>query len=443
VRDCAEALTPDRKWIIFDGPVDAIWIENMNTVLDDNKKLCLNSGQIIKLKPTMTMMFEVEDLSQASPATVSRCGMVLMEPQQLGHQVQITSYCQQLPEYHLEEKLIKKIDKLMTYVCALCMEFTRINCKFPVVTGPNFLVHNFLRVFDHFIVEWKAEDSKGAPGNADDICFNAIVFAGIWGIGCQIEETTRPKFDKFFQLLIQGEDVQEQFKIDIPKVDPMKVPNKVGGEVPTLFELAFVKDQVSWMHWTKTIPTYVVPKDCTYSEVIVPNVDSIRVRYCLNQLLMQKKHVLIVGETGTGKSIMIQQELKENFQNDDYMFLGLAFSAQTSANQTQLIIDGGMEKKRKGFYGPPLGKDGIIFVDDLNMPQKEVYFAQPPIELLRQWMDYGGWYDIDTPEREFRYTQKVSFVAAMAAAGRQTITNRYVRHFNIIYVEPYSNESMN
>ena len=92
IRKMAREESERRHWCVFDGPVDALWIENMNTVLDDNCTLCLANGERVKLRPEMRMLFEVQDLSAASPATVSRCGMVYMPPEHLGWQPYVTQW---------------------------------------------------------------------------------------------------------------------------------------------------------------------------------------------------------------------------------------------------------------------------------------------------------------------------------------------------------------
>ena len=113
---------PDEKWIVFDGPVDTLWIESMNSVMDDNKILTLINGERISMPEQVSLLFEVEDLAVASPATVSRCGMVFNDYADMGCQPYINSWLQTFSD-KVRSYLLWMVSDCDTLCCLLIGEW--------------------------------------------------------------------------------------------------------------------------------------------------------------------------------------------------------------------------------------------------------------------------------------------------------------------------------
>ncbi len=187
---------------------------------------------------------------------------------------------------------------------------------------------------------------------------------------------------------------------------------------------------IKWKNWMSDLADLVLTNDTKFSDIIVPTIDNVRNAFLVELLLKNERTVLCVGPTGTGKTLTIGNKLTRSMPKE-FSPEFIVFSAKTSANQTQDLIDSKLDKRRKGIFGPPLGKMFVFFIDDLNMPALEVYGAQPPIELIRQWMDFKGWYDRKAVG-EFRHLVDINFVCAMGppGGGRNPVTGRLTRHFN-------------
>uniref|UniRef100_A0A8C9V6G4 Dynein axonemal heavy chain 7 n=1 Tax=Scleropages formosus TaxID=113540 RepID=A0A8C9V6G4_SCLFO len=440
-RDQAVSTSDDRQWIIFDGPIDAVWIENMNTVLDDNKKLCLMSGEIIQMSPKMSLIFEPADLEQASPATVSRCGMIYMEPHQLGWTPLKDSYMDTLPN-SISEEHKDLVEDLFGWLVQPCLDFLYQECRFLVQTSPIHLTYSLMRLYTCLLDEIA---ESGTPGKDSLSCQQMMqwlqglfVFAVVWGLGGTINGESRKKFDAFFRNLVAGTNDEH------PRPKSVTLPKNVFPEKGSVYDYYFHKQASGqWNTWTESISVEeaVIAPGANVSELIIPTMETARQMFFLRTYLAHEVPMLFVGPTGTGKSIITNSFLLK-LPKEQYTPNCINFSARTSANQTQDIIMAKLDRRRKGVFGPPMGKKCVVYVDDLNMPAKEIYGAQPPIELLRQWIDHRHWYDKkDTSRLDI---VDVLFVSAMGppGGGRNDITGRFTRHLNIISIDSFDDETL-
>jgi len=423
------ANNPDaeiRKWLVFDGPVDAIWIENMNTVLDDNRKLCLMSGEIIQMSPNMNLIFEPMDLDVASPATVSRCGMIFLEPELMGWEPIFRSWLQELPEAFGEE-VIKAIEDLVNWFIPPLIEFVRYKAHETTPTQDQNLVRSCLRILRVLIKSLEDDKSKLELPAKEIITIidGAFMFSITWSVCASVTTEYRKACNDCVKKLLLGD-------LDTG-VKPLK--KIVFPDRGTIYDHIYFPVENKWKNWNELIDKdQKIPRDASPQVVIITTSDKMKYSWLLETFVKNRIPTLFVGPTGTGKSIYIQNVLQNVLDKDKFTTIEVGFSAQTSAVQTQGIIDGKLDKRRKDHFGPRFGMECVIHVDDLNMPKKEFYGAQPPVELLRQFLDQGGWFDLADNKHPFRNIIDTMLVCSMGppGGGKTFITPRMQRHFNIV-----------
>lgn len=459
----------------------------MNTVLDDNKKLCLMSGEIIAMSDVMSMMFEPMDLLVASPATVSRCGMIYMEPEQLGWKPLFLSWVEKYkvdgrfrekdadvlnnPDNNLELSNVdvQLITALVFWLIEPCLCFVRKEGTEMSPTVDANLVMSFLNIFEAMLirsmVKFKLQltpdgaeiplDAKQLKNRSQDIecCF---FFAVIWSVGVTGTSASQSKFSVFLENILANIGCIESDYINVWNqlmIRSWSIPDFSTGHFKghlmlpmpmkqNFFECIYIPEESKWKTWLDLLPNFKIPADAKFSSIVVPNNYTAQFSYLLQLLVPRKKHVLMCGPTGTGKTVYIFDTITKGLPQDKFKPLCLGFSAKTSANMTQDIIDGKLDKRRKGVYGPPMGQQSIIFIDDLNMPEVEFYGAQPPIELIRQLIDNGGWYDLK--DKTWRTIIDTSLVSAMGppGGGRNFVTPRLLRHFNLFCFSEFDDNTL-
>ncbi|XP_055643505.1 dynein axonemal heavy chain 6 [Toxorhynchites rutilus septentrionalis] len=421
IRTAANILDEEHQWVVCDGPVDAVWIENLNTVLDDNKMLCLANSERIKLSSWVHMIFEVQDLAQASPATVSRCGMVYLDPLHLGWSPLITSWLNTVQECYLDPDLKEHILVLFKCYFEEMVKYINKKCRWGI---HQVYISKLTMMTKLMLLLLKDTQNINLMerGDAKSYVFKLFAWCAVWSLAGNLLDESKIGFEKFLRSLFREGDVAL-----LPE--------------GSLWDYRINTSAKTWENWIAIHPQFEYNPNVPYFDLLVPTLDTTKYGYVAQMLFNDQNPVMFTGDTGAGKSVLARDILNK-LMKMDVIPIFVNFSAQSESIRTQEIIESRLERRKKTLLGAPINKRIIIFIDDVNMPKLDVYGSQPPIELLRQFLDCRGVYDRDKMYWKGIVDVTLGAACAPPGGGRNVLTPRFIRHFALLSLPTHSSDTL-